>query len=145
MAKYREWLEEEGLLRIEGWARDGLTDEQIAQNMGISRTTLNEWKKQFPVLSDTLKKGKEVADIQVENALFKRACGYEVLEEKSIPDGTGVKVVSVTKKHVPPDVTAAIFWLKNRRPEAWRDGKNLQVAHSIPQGDFELVIEADEP
>ena len=66
--KYEEWLTKEGLLKIEGWARDGLTDEQIAKNMGISRSTLNEWKNKYSDILDTLKKGKEVVDLEVENA-----------------------------------------------------------------------------
>ena len=60
---------EEGLLQLEAWARNGLTDEQIAANIGISRSTLNEWKKKYSDISDTLKRGKEIVDIQVENAI----------------------------------------------------------------------------
>jgi len=70
---------------IEGWAREGCTNEQIAHNMGISRSTLNEWKKKFPDISDTLKKGKEVVDYQVENTLLKRALGYTFTEKKYEP------------------------------------------------------------
>lgn len=82
--KYEEWLTKEGLLKLEGWARDGLTDEQIASNMGISRSTLNEWKSKYPDILDTLKRGKEIVDIQVENALLKRALGYSYNEDKYI-------------------------------------------------------------
>ena len=78
--KYEYWLTPEGLLKLEGWARDGLTDEQIAENMGISRSTLNAWKDKYSDISDTLKKGKEVVDRQVENALLKRALGYTYKE-----------------------------------------------------------------
>lgn len=95
MAKYDKWLEHENLLLLEGWARDGLTDEQIANKMGVSRSTLNDWKKKFPDISDTLKKGKEIVDIQVENALLNLA--------------------------LQGNITAIIFWLKNRRPDKWRD------------------------
>lgn len=80
IAKYEHWLSEEGLLSIGGWARDGLTDEQIAHNIGVSRSTLNDWKKKYPDISDTLKRGKEVVDRQVENALLKKALGYEQVE-----------------------------------------------------------------
>lgn len=79
-AKFKEWLTKEGLIKIEGWARDGLSDEQIAQNIGVSRSTLNDWKKKYPDISDTVARGKEVVDRQVENALLKRALGYEVVE-----------------------------------------------------------------
>ena len=66
--KYDEWLDGDGLLKIQGWARDGLSEEQIAHNMGVARFTLSEWKKKFPVLSDTIKKVKEVVDREVEKA-----------------------------------------------------------------------------
>ena len=93
--KYERWLDPDGLTLLEGWARDGLTDEKIATNMGVHRDTLNEWKKKYSVISDALKKGKEVVDYQVENALLNKAIGG--------------------------DTTAQIFWLKNRRPDKWRD------------------------
>ena len=73
MAKYKEWLEGDNLILLEGWARDGLTDEQIAHNIGINRDTLYTWKKKYPDFADTLKKTKEVVDRQVENAL---SCHY---------------------------------------------------------------------
>lgn len=119
--KFEYWLTEDGLTLLEGWARDGLTDEQLAEKMGINRATLYDWKKKYPNISDVLKKGKEIVDIQVENALLKRALGYDYQEEKiEKSDKDGVKVTQ-TLKHVPPDTTAQIFWLKNRRPDKWRD------------------------
>lgn len=121
LGKYEKWLTDEGLLRIEGWARDGLTDEQIAKNMGVSRSTLNDWKKRFPDILDALKNGKEVVDILVENALLKRALGYEYTEVKTKKENDIVTEVTTTTKQVVPDVTAQIFWLKNRKPESWRD------------------------
>ena len=75
--KYQEWLTPEGLLKIEGWARDGLTEEQIAENMGVGYSTLQTYKTKYQDIQDTLKRGKEVVDRQVENALLKRALGYE--------------------------------------------------------------------
>lgn len=129
--KYEEWLEPEGLLKIEGWARDGLTDEQIAENMGICRDTLIEWKKKYSDISDTLKRGKEVVDRQVENALLKRALGYRYTETtKERIDGNLV-VTKEVEKEVVPDTTAQIFWLKNRKPDVWRDKQNLQVEGSL--------------
>lgn len=93
--KYEKWLKEENLLLLEGWARDGLTDEQIAKNIGIGERTLYEWKEKYPQISQSLKKGKEVVDYEVENALLSSALGG--------------------------NTTAQIFWLKNRRPDKWRD------------------------
>lgn len=119
--KYQRWLEPDGLLLLEGWARDGLTDEQLAGKMGINPATLYDWKNKYPKISEALKKGKEVVDIQVENALLKRALGYDYQEqriEKSDKDGT--KIIQ-TIRHIPADTTAQIFWLKNRRPDRWRD------------------------
>lgn len=121
MAKYEKWLEQEGLLLIEGWARDGLTDEQIAGNMGVSRSTLNSWKDKYPDILDALKKGKEIVDRQVENALLKRALGYEYEEIKEKYEFGELSERTVTKKQVAPDTTAQIFWLKNRKPKDWRD------------------------
>ncbi|MGN0348226.1 MAG: transposase [Roseburia sp.] len=112
---------------IEGWARDGLTDMQIAENIGISKQTFYEWKRKYADFSDSLKKGKEVVDRQVENALLKRALGYkykETTRERVTDKETGEGVLVITKvveKEVIPDTTAQIFWLKNRKPEQWRD------------------------
>ena len=135
--KYLEWLQPEGLLKIESWARDGLTDEQIAENMGISRSTLNEWKKKYPDISDTLKRGKDIVDIQVENALLKRALGYSYVEttkELMLDKASGKMEMVITKtvtKEVQPDTTAQIFWLKNRRANKWRDKQDIQVEANI--------------
>lgn len=135
--KYQEWLTEEGLLQLEAWARDGLTDEQIAANMGIGYSTLQTWKSKYQDIQDTLKKGKAVVDIQVENALLKRALGYsykEVTREKIFNPETGQYELMPTKevtKKVVPDTTAQIFWLKNRRPDMWRDKKDVSVEGSL--------------
>ena len=101
--------------------RDGLTDKQIAHNMGITPSTLYAWKDKYPEISESLKKGKEVVDIEVENALLKRAKGYAYLEQKTEIDPLGKKTITKTVKQVAPDVGAAVFWLKNRRPDRWRD------------------------
>ena len=128
ISKYQEWLTREGLLKIEGWARDGCTDKEIAANIGINTDTLYTWKKKFPILADTLKKGKEVVDRQVEKSLLQRALGYSY-EETSEKYGGGVMTErKVTKKHVAPDTTAQIFWLKNRKPEQWRDKPQSESA-----------------
>lgn len=90
MAKYEYWLTPEGLLLLEGWARDGMIDEQISERIGINPATLYDWKKKYPEISKALKKGKEVVDCQVENALLKRALGYtydEVIRERIVDTG----------------------------------------------------------
>ena len=131
MAKYDEWLTNEGLIKIEGWARDGLTDEQIAGNMGIKRQTLYEWKKKYPVFSDTLKRGKEIIDRQVENSLLKRALGYEYDEVTTTTYPNGEEETKRVTKHVVPDTTAQIFWLKNRKPDDWRDKEDVNLSGDI--------------
>lgn len=126
IAKYTYWLTEEGLLLIEGWARDGLTEEQIANNIGISRSTLNEWKKKFSDISDTLKQSKEIADRQVENALHKTALGFYYEEDMVTNQGDVVRV----KKYSKPNTTAQIFWLKNRKPSNWRDKQEIEQTNT---------------
>ena len=133
--KYEYWITPEGLLKIEGWARDGLTDEQIAENIGISRSTLNMWKNRYSDISDTLKRGKDVIDLQVENALLRRALGYEYKEVKEKYEYGKMTEKTVTKKEVVPDVTAQIFWLKNRKPEKWRDKPEYEDHSAIDKLD----------
>ena len=104
MSKYEYWLTEDGLILLEGWARDGLTDETIADKCGISTSTLYDWKKKHLEISEALKKGKEIVDFEVENALLNEALSG--------------------------NVTAQIFWLKNRRTDKWRDkpeGRRLDM------------------
>lgn len=125
--KYQEWLSPDGLLRLQGWARRGLTDEQIAHNIGIGRDTLYTWKNRFPDIANALKKTKELVDDEVENALLKSAEGFEYEEETWERQWNSAKgefelvLTKKTKKMFPPSNTAQIFWLKNRRPDLWRD------------------------
>lgn len=121
------------MLTLQGWARDGLTDEQIAHNIGINPATLYKWIAKYGKIGEAIKKGKAPVDIQVENALLKRALGYEyeevTTEVTEIPylDKAGKirtkieKHVRKTKKMVVPDVTAQIFWLRNRRRGRWNN------------------------
>lgn len=143
-SKVEYWLTDEGLLLIGAWARDGLTDEQIAKNIGISRKTLAEWKKKYSNICDTLKKNKAVVDFEVENALLKRALGYEYTETKTIVSENGTRT-ETTVKQVVPDTTAQIFWLKNRKPDDWRDKRETTVKESKDDGFMQaLDAKADE-
>lgn len=126
--KYQEWLEPDGLLLIEGWARDGLTDEQIAQNIGIAPKTLYSWIARFNQIGKAIKKGKAPVDFQVENALLKRALGYEWEETTTEIDSNGKKHIKKVTRHQPPDTVAIIFWLKNRRRDRWRDKPDATAA-----------------
>ena len=140
--KYEYWLSPDGLLRLEAYARDGLTDEQIAHNMGISTATLYNYKRDHLEILEALKKGKEVVDIQVENALLKRALGYSYEEKKVEVSEEGTKVTK-TIKEVVPDTTAQIFWLKNRRPDRWRDKQDIE--HSGQIGGVTIVNDIPKP
>lgn len=141
--KYEYWITPEGLTLIEGWARDGLIDEQIATNIGINVATLYEWKKRFPNISESLKKGKEVVDREVENALLKRALGYEVEEvTKEYNIELGYEVVTKrVKKQVAGDTMAMIYWLNNRKPTEWRNKQDVQLNAT---GNVKIVDDIDE-
>lgn len=99
--KFDKWLESENLILLSGWARNGLTDEQIAHNMRIGLTTLYDWKNKFPKIANALKENKEIADIAIENVLYQKALSG--------------------------DMTAVIFWLKNRRAMIWRDKQDINA------------------
>ena len=126
-AKASDIVTREVLIRIQGWARDGLTNDQIATNLGISRTTLWEWAKRRPDVANALACGKEIADREVENALFKRAVGWtyeEVTQRTKFDPATGEEHLvgrEIVTKVVLPDTTAIGMWLRNRKPETWRD------------------------
>ena len=155
-SKAEKWLEPDGLLRIEGWARDGLTEEQIAKNMGVSRSTLSDYKVKYPDILRAIKNSKEVADREVENALFNKATGYTVKLKKPMKvrhveydEQTGKKVAEYEKieyieeeVHVPADTTAQIFWLKNRKSNEWRDKVTVTDESSLEKLD-ELISSID--
>lgn len=116
---------------VECWARDGLIDEQIANNLGISIQTFYTYKKEHIEFSESLKKGKEIIDYEVENALLKRALGYEY-EEKTyetvydkVKEEYVEKLTKRVTKQVVPDTTAQIYWLNNRKPKQWRNRVEL--------------------
>jgi len=119
----------------EDLARQGLRDEDIARKLGISKDTYYKYQKQFPDFADAIKKGKAPVDFEVENALLKRALGYEYeevhveLEPEAESDRPSNRVKSIrrVKKFTPPDTAACIFWLLNRRPDIWRDRKHLEI------------------
>lgn len=127
MAKglYEKWLEPENLTLLKGWRRDGLDMAQIARNVGIKRQTLYDWCTKYKEIADALKKGNEICHFEVENALYRSAVGYDVTEteqtETIYPDGTKVTNKRARKRHIPPNLGAICFILKNRMPEKWRD------------------------
>lgn len=139
MTKIKRWLTKEGLLKMEGWARDGLIDEQIAYNMGVTRVTLHNWRKKHPIMDQAVRRGKEVVDREVENALLKRALGYTyeevTVEKQQVSEDDDFQDVETkrVKRQVAPDTTAVIFWLKNRKPDSWRDRREIDHSGEMKQ------------
>lgn len=139
--KYKYWRTQDGLTLLRGWARDGLKDIDIAHRCAISESTLYDWKNRFPEISEALKKGKEVVDIEVENALLEKCFGYTIQVRKTFKckvvdydPSTGKRireheelVTGYDDIHVPADTTAQIYWLNNRRPDAWRNKREDRI------------------
>ncbi len=142
------WIEEDNLMRLEGWARDGLTDKQIAESkIGISEVTFCAWKKKYPLILEALKKGKAPVDIEVENATLKLALGYTVKVKKAIKVKTEKQLAGkgkIVEEHIeyvdeeiyiPPNPVNQIFWLKNRRPDKWKDKPEIRDDTAIEKLD----------
>jgi hypothetical protein len=121
----------------------GATDELLAEQLGVSTTTLYEWKHAHPEFADAIKRGKHPANNRVASALYERAKGATWTEEvpikvkevvyvdgKKISETERVEIVEVTKR-APPDTTAGIFWMKNRRPDMWRDKQDVQHSGEV--------------
>jgi len=133
---YNDWISKEGLIRLEGWARDGKTDKQMSELMGINVATFYEWKNRFPEFSKAVKLGKDVIDRQVETALLQKALGLATSEEILYSydnDGNQVEERRIVKK-VPSDTASMIFWLKNRKSDVWRD--RIDTEHTITLNDI---------
>jgi len=112
------------LALVEKWTREGLTEKQICKNLGIGKSTFSEYKNIHSELLDAIKRGKVIAITEVENALFKRALGYDYEEIKTsirMVDGTETKYTEKTRKHIPPDVGACAILLKNKDRGNWAD------------------------
>lgn len=158
--KFKYWLTPDGLMLLAAWARDGLSKEQIAANCGVSRSTLAEWEKRFPDISDALVRNKDIADVEVENALYKKCLGYNVpvtkhykLKEVRYDEDTGKKLSEVERLveveeqiHVPADTTAQKFWLSNRRPDKWREKPETSAGtqFDIESDPLSAALESDE-
>jgi hypothetical protein len=130
---------------VEKLAIKGFIDTQLAKAVGIAESTLTLWKKKYPSLIAAIKRGKAIADIEIEDSLNKRAKGYEYEEVHTevYNDVDGNKRIhkKVITKTLPPDPTSMIFWLKNRKPKDWRDKKEIEVEGD---GKFTLVVNETE-
>lgn len=159
-AEYKKWLEPDNLTKLRSWARDGLTNEQIAKKIGVKRQTFQRWLSTYSDMSDALKKGKEIVDAEIEDSLIsimkkhtvtttqykmvkkdafnlkaersKFANIYKLDHPNATKEEVGIAVaehvdvyekipISKTVTEVDPNASAIIFWLKNRRPDVYRD------------------------
>lgn len=134
------WIDEDGLMLIECWSRDGYTIEDIANKIGVDKKTLYDWRSQYPEIEDALRNGREIVDYKVENALLKSALGYQKKEVKVTTVMRYGKVVEtvkeVTESEQAPNVTAIQTWLYNRQKEKW---KNMNAKSNM----FEDMVEDD--
>lgn len=156
--KYEAWINDpDKLTLLAGWARKGLSDEQIAKNMGIRRSTLNEWRKKFPVISDALKKNKEICNTEVENSLYKKCTGFYVNLKKTFKvktvtynENTGKKIEEkeelkegIEQIYIPPDTAAIKFWLTNRNREDWKERFLPVPDDTEEEGGYLMLAPAD--
>lgn len=141
MVNVEDWLEEDGLMLIECWSRDGYTYNDIAQRIGISGSALTKWRKKYPEIREAMKRGREIIDYKVENALLKSALGYQTKEVRVTTIMRYGKVVETQKevlsKEQAPNVSAIQCWLFNRLPDKWKRNRDA----IIDTGDEDTTIQ----
>lgn len=147
MAAIQEWLEPDGLLLLESWARDGMTVEQVAAKVGIHPSTLRGWMAKYPEIKKAVNNGRELVDYKVENALLKSALGYKTKEVKVITTIRNGKIVKeekeVVDKEFAPSVGAIQTWLYNRRPDKWKpaNARNSILDNLDEDTSIKIVVE----
>lgn len=140
---------------VEGWARDGISEKDIAHNLGIAVSTLSDYKNKFPEFSEAIKKGREVSDYIAENRLFLKVCGFSRVIKKPfkirvpvIKNGIKIAdkeelVTAEEEVYYPPDLGAIIFYLKNRLPEKWSDNPKREVSADNDGGGVIILPETE--
>ena len=126
---YDDWITGQGLENVCKWAKLGLTDEQLAKNMGIGRTTLYNWLKEFPDFAKAIKEARRIPNLEIENSMFELAWGRVYVEEikTSLDPKTGeVSKIEKTRRQVPPNPTILIFLAKNRMRDKYKDYAPVQ-------------------
>lgn len=147
---YEDIISDEGLLLIAAWTRDGHTQQEIHQHLGISQQTWYNWRKKSKKqkgdpLGNALRKGKDVVDFQVENALLKAALGYQTKTVKTIigpidENGNRKVKTETTVSEVGPNTTACLAWLNNRKPDAWRRNRDNTFEYEDKQSGITINI-----
>jgi hypothetical protein len=131
--------------QVEKLCKLGATDKEIADFFGVTETTINNWKIEHPEFFESIKAGKEIADSSVAERLYQRALGYEHDDVHicTVSDGAGcgshVEKVPI-RKYYPPDTTAAIFWLKNRKPDRWRDKQDIEHSGKLDAPPSQFIV-----
>lgn len=118
----------------------GATDRELADFFDVAESTLNLWKLEYPEFSESLKRGKEEADARVEQSLYRRALGYSH-DAVHVSNYQGAVTLTPIVEHHPPDTTACIFWLKNRKPADWRDKQSVE--HGVDDSLGQLLQQID--
>ena len=144
-SKAAEWVEdEENLMLIECWARDGFTNADISEKMGIGESTFSKWVSKYPELKEALRNGRELVDYKVENALLKSALGYKTTESKVtliMRDGVVVEErEETTEREVAPNTTAAQVWLYNRLPKKWKKNRDNVLDLSDEDTSIQITV-----
>lgn len=146
--KYEKWITEDGLLLLKGWARDGLTDEEIARKMHISPSTFYDWQKKYSEISEAIKKGREPVNVVLEDTAIERATTWrtvkEVTKEPRLDRQTGkieMAVVREVEKRVPPDSTLLIFLMKNRMKDKYGDKQQLEISGQLDTNPYAGLTE----
>lgn len=141
-----KWLDEDGLMLIECWSRDGYTIEDIANKIGVNTKTLYDWRSQYPEIEEALRNGREIIDYKVENALLKSALGYKKKEVKVTTTMRYGKVVEtikeVTESEQAPNVNAIQTWLYNRQKDKWKNmnSKVNMIDEMVEDDKVEIVV-----
>lgn len=139
-----EWLEEDNLMLIECWSRDGYTFQDIANRIGVSISTLRLWRAKYPEINEALKKGREIIDYKVENALLKSALGYKTKEVKVTTTMRHGKVVEtikeVTDREQSPNVSAIQCWLYNRLPNKWKKNRDQLIELDEEDAKIQVIV-----
>lgn len=140
MVRSQDWMTEEGLLLLNGWKREGRSLEEIAGFIGLQPDTLRRWMKRHPALNAALSVNAAATDFQVENALLKKALGYESVEKKVEISAKGERKEVETTKQVGPDMSAISFWLKKRKPQQWGE---MAVGEAKPENNLNDLLERE--